>query len=70
VIQDTGFARTLPVGEGILLFNTIEEAADAILEVEANYHRHTEAAREIGKEHFDSKKVLTQLIEQAMSNNE
>jgi hypothetical protein len=70
VLQDTGFSRILPVGEGILSFNTIEEAADAINEVEANYDRHTEAAREICEKHFNSDKVLTQLIEEAMNNND
>jgi hypothetical protein len=69
VVQDTGFATILPVGEGILPFNTIEEAADAIQEVEANYDRHAKAARGIAEEYFDSDRVLSRLIEEAMNSN-
>lgn len=66
VVQDTGFSSILPVGEGILTFRTIEEAVAAIHEVEANYARHARRAREIVEEYFDSNKVLTRLIEDAL----
>ena len=69
VVQDTGFGPVLPVGEGILSFSTIEEAAAAIKEVEGNYARHQEAALSIAREYFDSDKVLTRLIDGAMSND-
>lgn len=65
VVQDTGFAEVLPVGEGILPFRTIEEAAAAIHEVEVNHTQHAKAARAIAEEYFDSDKVLTRLIEAA-----
>jgi hypothetical protein len=52
-----------------LPFNTIEEAADAIQEVEANYDRHAKAARGIAEEYFDSDRVLSRLIEEAMNSN-
>jgi len=68
IVQDTGFEKVLPVGEGILSFNTIEEATERILEVEANYSLHSKRAREIAAEYFDSDKVLQQLIERAVSN--
>ncbi len=67
VVQDTGFARALPVGEGLLSFRTLQEAVAAIHEVETNYVRHTEAARAIAKAYFDSDKVLSHLIDEAMS---
>jgi len=67
VVQDTGFSRILPVGEGILPYGTIEEAVDAIQEVETNYERHARAAREIGEAYFDSDKVLTRLVMDAFS---
>jgi hypothetical protein len=47
VVQDTGFDRTLPVGEGIVAFSTLEEAVDSIREVESRYSRHAAAARSI-----------------------
>jgi hypothetical protein len=70
VVQDTGFARALPVGEGILSFRTLQEAAAAIKEVETNYAQHARAARDIAEAFFDSDKVLTHLIEEAMSSDD
>jgi hypothetical protein len=70
VVQDTGFSSVLPIGQGILPFTTMEEAAEAIHGVEANYDRHAKAARTIAEEYFDSGKVLTQLIEEGMNNND
>jgi hypothetical protein len=43
--------------DGHLPFQTIEEAATAIREVEGNYTRHARAARAIAEEYFDSSKV-------------
>lgn len=67
VVQDTGFAATLPVGEGIIAFSTPEEAALAIREVDARHDRHSRAARAIAQEHFDSAKVLARLLEDAFA---
>jgi hypothetical protein len=66
VVQDTGFKPVLPVGEGILSFQNIDEAAAAIREVEGDYVRHSRAAQAIAEEYFDSAKVLTRLVEEAM----
>ena len=63
VVQDTGFTRTIPVGEGILSFETLEQAVAGIQDVEINYQRHTQAARSIAESYFDSDKVLSHLIE-------
>ena len=68
IVQDTGFDKVLPVGEGILSFNTMEDAMEKILDVEANYSLHAKRAREIAVEYFDSAKVLRQLVEKAVSN--
>lgn len=67
VVQDTGFPAILPVGEGILPFRTIDEAAAAIHQVRGNYARQAKAARVIAEEYFDSDKVLTHLIKEAMN---
>jgi polysaccharide deacetylase 2 family uncharacterized protein YibQ len=63
VVQDTGFSRILPTGEGILSFTTLEEAVSAIQQAEADYARHAGAAVAIAKEYFDADKVLTQMID-------
>lgn len=63
IIQDTGFGKVLPVGEGILAFSTLAESIEAVLEVEAHYDRHAKRAQEIAYEYFDADKVLKSLIE-------
>ena len=61
IVQDTGFQ--LPRGEGIVAFSTLEEATDAMREVEGNYTRHAKAARDLAVEYFDAPKVLRSLID-------
>ena len=67
VVQDTGFTDVIPAGEGILSFSTPEEAVNCISQIEGDYIRHAQAAREIAAEYFDSRKVLTSLVERAMA---
>ena len=69
LLQDTGFSDWLPTGRGILAFNNPAEAVTGIEDVNANYGAHCRAAREIAAEYFDSRKVLTHLIEQAMNSS-
>jgi hypothetical protein len=63
VAQDTGFGRALPVGEGLLAFGTVEEAAAAVEEVCSRPGHHARAAREIAAEMLDSDRVLGRLLE-------
>jgi hypothetical protein len=56
--QDTGFSETLPTGEGLLAFDTVEQAADAARAVARDYARHVSAARRLAETHFDSSNVL------------
>jgi hypothetical protein len=67
VAQDTGFGRSLPVGEGLLRFSDVEEAAAMVEEVEAGPGRHGRAARQLAEEHLDSRKVLPRLLEELNS---
>lgn len=61
--QDTGFTGRYPVGEGLLAFRSLEEAATGVEAIAANYARHSRCAREIAEEHFGSAKVLSRLLE-------
>ena len=63
VAQDTGFGDYLPVGEGLLAFDSAEQAAGAMAAVAADYDRHRGAARALAEEHLDSDVVLTRLLE-------
>jgi hypothetical protein len=63
VAQDTGFTQIIPAGDGLLAFQTVEDAVAAIHEVELNYKRHAKAARDLAEEYFGSDKVLGRLVE-------
>ncbi len=67
VAQDTGFSAHLPTGEGLLSFTTAAEAAAAVDEVCAGYDRHARAARELAEDLFDSRAVLTRLLDRVAS---
>lgn len=66
VVQETGMSRNLPVGDGLLSFRTLEEAAAGAESVLADYDRHSRAARRLAEEEFDSKLVLTRFLEKAL----
>lgn len=65
MLQETGYSSALPVGEGLLAFTTVEEAAAAVREIEGDYSRHAKAAREIADEYFDAETILANLLEQS-----
>ncbi len=63
VTQGSGFEQWLPAGEGLFSFQTIEQAADALNAIDANYERHSRGARRLADEFFDSRRVLTDLLQ-------
>lgn len=67
VVQDTGFSHVLPVGEGLLSFTNLDEAAAAVDKVESNYEKHAKAARALAEEYFDSDKVLSRFIDECIN---
>jgi hypothetical protein len=62
--QDTGFASTLPCGEGLIAFDTLEEAIAGAEEIVGEWPRHSLAAREIAADAFDARSVLGGLMEE------
>ena len=66
VVQDTGFSSVIPAADGLLPFDSLDEAAESLREVEADYERHAAGARALAAEWFDSGKVLQRLIEDAV----
>jgi hypothetical protein len=67
VVQDTGFTPVIPSGSGIVAYNTADEAASGLIEVEREYGRHAKAALDLAREYFDAAKVLQTLIDDAFS---
>ena len=62
VAGDTGFSNKLPVGYGFLVFRSLDEAAAAVAEVDANYQRHSLAARQLAESYFDSRGCLSEML--------
>ena len=62
--QDTGIGHRYPVGAGLLTFTTLEEAAAGVEEICGNYDHHARAARDLTEAYFDSKLVLSRLLDQ------
>jgi hypothetical protein len=67
VVQDTGFARTVPTGAGLFAFTDPDGAADGLARVAREPARHAAAARAVAAECFDSDAVLTRLIEKVLA---
>lgn len=67
VVQDTGFSGLYPVGEGVLAFASLDEAAGAIEDVNRRYEFHCRRAREWVGEYFGSSKVLSSMLERSCS---
>jgi hypothetical protein len=65
IVQDTGFSKIIPSGEGVLAFETLDEASDAIANLLASPAQHAQAARNIAAEYFDARLVLEHLVEKA-----
>jgi hypothetical protein len=62
ITQDTGFGSVLPTGEGLFAFNTTEDIVAAVEAVNADYPRHSRAARDIAGAYFRAETVLARLL--------
>jgi hypothetical protein len=63
VVQDTGWTGIIQSEAGALGFETVEEATEAVGEVMGDWYRHSEAAKGVASDYFDSSKVLNALLE-------
>jgi hypothetical protein len=68
LVQDTGLSHLYPTGKGLLTFSSVEEAVCRAKELASNYAAHSEAARQIAAEYFDSNKVLSRLLQKLCIN--
>ena len=65
LLQDTGFSRNYPVGEGLVAFTTLDEAAAGAERIASDYEAHRAAARALAEERFDSDRVLPRFLAEA-----
>ena len=67
VVQRTGLRSYLPSGAGILEFSTVDEAAEALATVNANYEKHCRSAREIAEAYFDARRTAETILNVALT---
>ena len=65
LVQDTGFSRTLPVGEGVVPFRTLGEAVAGANDIAERHAEHSAAARGVAEQCFAAEVVLPRFCEQA-----
>lgn len=65
ITQETGFSNILPTGEGLFAFNTMDDILQAVDAINADYERHSLAAREIARAYFSHDTVLPRLLQDA-----
>jgi hypothetical protein len=61
--QETGFSRFLPTGEGLLSFETVDDAVAGVEAIRGAYARHARGARELAEDLLDSDRVLGNLLD-------
>ena len=65
LVQDTGFPRHLPTGDGLLSYREPADAVARARELAANLEHHGRAARQLAEEHFEASSVCADFIDRA-----
>jgi len=63
IIQQSGFTQHYGNDGGLFAFNSIREIVEAVKAINADYARHSRAARYIAREVFEAEKVLGSLLD-------
>src|SRR5437764_728522 len=65
ITQETGFTKNYGADKGLLAFRSLGEIAEAVKMINADYNKHSDAARQIAREIFEAEKVLKSLLDRA-----
>ncbi len=65
VVEATGAEAHLPTSDGLRFFNTLDEAADGVRAIEADYPAACRAARSVAEEVFGTRVVVPDLLRAA-----
>jgi hypothetical protein len=65
ITQETGFTKIYGGKLGLLAFRTVDEIANAVKRINADYGKHSRAARAVACEIFEAEKVLRSLLDRA-----
>ncbi len=66
IMENTGPSRMIPDGRGVWRFRTPDEAAQCIAQVNADYPRQCQLARQLAEEKFDAVKVADEVLGRAL----
>jgi hypothetical protein len=65
ITQETGFTKTYGGKLGLLSFRSLDEIVDAVKMINANYSKHSRAARALACEVFEAQRVLESVLDRA-----
>jgi hypothetical protein len=65
IVQETGFTKYYGGDSGLFAFESLGDIAEAVRAINADYKRHSRAARELACEVFEGTKVLESLLKRA-----
>ena len=65
ITQHTGFTDHYGAGGGLFAFQSLDEIAEAVKTINADYAYHSRAARRLAQEVFEAENVLRSLLERA-----
>ncbi|MDQ6765511.1 MAG: hypothetical protein M3Z22_05350 [Verrucomicrobiota bacterium] len=65
ITQETGFTRHYGNNGGLFAFSSLGEIAEAVKMINADYRKHSRAARELACEFFEAETVLKSLLDRA-----
>ncbi|CAN5434050.1 hypothetical protein BH18VER2_BH18VER2_00560 [soil metagenome] len=65
ITQETGFTDHYGNDGGLFAFRNLDDIAEAVREINADYKKHSRAARAVACEVFEAEKVLSALLERA-----
>jgi hypothetical protein len=65
ITQETGFTKNYGGEAGLLAFRSLGEIAEAVKMINADYKKHSDAARQVAREIFEAEKVLKSFLDRA-----
>ncbi len=65
IIQETGFTKIYGGKAGLLSFRSLSEIVDAVKIINADYAKHSRAARTLAREFFEAENILKSILDRA-----
>src|SRR5436190_21081826 len=63
IIQETGFTKHYDGKAGLLSFRSLDEIVDAVKTINADYAKHSRAARALAREFFEAENVVKSILD-------